>query len=433
MGKECLFPNLRDRSERLQGSQLALRFNPVPFHLLDLDKKSVDAAILQRPAVLKALQVFAKYQSFFSLDYVPIPNRDKIRRELGENWDVDPVVGCGVCGSDDTTKKLGWSPSVLAYKGDKIEPFTVGHEVLVRTEEGICAVYPLLDCQARGKDLCPHCQAGQENQCERFSDKINRIQGLALGFGAKLVTNERKSIELGGGFSQFVAVNENQLFPIGEMSLQQASFIDAAACANCGVEKVLGKDKPILVIGFGPIGLTTVNALQKRGINMQNVTVLVKYPLQEKIARQFGCKVINIRERDYQEKLAYDIQATYIELDKDYWIEGGYPVVFDCVGSQESFNLTSRFVGKEGRAVMTGLPQIIKADMNLLAMRGITPHFPFWATRDNYKQAIEDLATSQFSGWEEIVKGHQLTDALKAFNPTKQDKEKFIKHLIIPS
>ena len=69
-----------------------------------------------------------------------------------------------------------------------------------------------------------------------------------------------------GGFAQYVCVPEAAVFPIGDLSFEEASFMEPLSCVLHGVEEV-GPDlaDKVLLIGAGPIGLLLVQSFLVKG------------------------------------------------------------------------------------------------------------------------------------------------------------------------
>ncbi|MCR9135711.1 MAG: zinc-dependent alcohol dehydrogenase family protein [Alphaproteobacteria bacterium] len=94
---------------------------------------------------------------------------------------------------------------------------------------------------------CRPCQRGQTNLCEDL--------------GAYGVTRN-------GGFAEFSAVDQKNVFGIGNLSFEVAALAEPVGCVLNGIGAVdTDKIENALIFGAGPIGLLMALALRTRGID----------------------------------------------------------------------------------------------------------------------------------------------------------------------
>lgn len=144
------------------------------------------------------------------------------------------VKYCGICTLEQRL-----------FNGDMkiFYPIIPGHEVSGIIEEvgtGVKSAFKAGDRVAVDMvyrcHQCYFCRTGQSNLCE------NR-------FG--------KGIKPLGGFSEYVVVNPEKVFPVGEkLPLDEAAFAEPVACCLRSLKKLnLTVAEDVLIVGAGPMGL----------------------------------------------------------------------------------------------------------------------------------------------------------------------------------
>ena len=173
------------------------------------------------------------------------------------------VRECGICGTDlhlvDGELGADRFPLIpghefwgeIAAVGTDVDRFRVGDQV---------AVDPSLHC-----GRCARCRRGQGNMCENWG---------ALG-----ATRH-------GGWAEFVAVPQANLYPLGRsFPLAAAALIEPVACAVRGLQRLDPRaDEPVVVFGAGTMGLVLTLLLQSRGVGP--VTVIDPIPERRTLAER---------------------------------------------------------------------------------------------------------------------------------------------------
>lgn len=157
--------------------------------------------------------------------------------EIPEGWALVRVAYAGVCGSD--------VPRFLKT-GSYHSPMIIGHEfsgVVAKSAGGIpegtaVAVLPIIPC-----GTCAGCvRTGQPFHCERYRFIGSRNDG---------------------GFAQYCAVPEKNLFPLSEgTSLATGALIEPLAVGLHAVRRSGFSGGRCIVFGAGPIGLACALWLQ---------------------------------------------------------------------------------------------------------------------------------------------------------------------------
>lgn len=281
----------------------------------------------------------------------PLPNKD---------WVKVKVRYGGICGSDMGTIFLHTSPSLSAFTSF---PFTLGHEnvgTIAELGTGVggfevgerVVVDPTLSCEVRGfAELCPACQRGDTNLCQRFTEG-SISPGLLIG----------SCRNTGGSWSPFFVAHKSQLLKLPpSVNDGNGVMVEPFSVALHAVMRNYPRDEEaVLIVGAGVIGLCVVAALRALG-SKARVIVLAKHPFQAEAARRYGADQVIRLERGYYEELAEALGATLHKplLGKQAMV-GGADLSFDCVGSGDSIDDTLRFTRSGGRMVLVGLAALPK-------------------------------------------------------------------------
>jgi 2-desacetyl-2-hydroxyethyl bacteriochlorophyllide A dehydrogenase len=255
----------------------------------------------------------------------------------------------GVCGTD-----------LHAYRGRQpffTYPRILGHELGVEVvavsenDRGIapgdrCAVEPYLNCRA-----CIACRRGKPNCCATLK---------VLG------------VHTDGGMRDLITVPVAKLHPSKSLTLEQLALVETLGIgAHAVARAAIEPGETALVIGTGPIGLSTIPFLKAAGVG--RVIVRDLNPDRLRFCREaFGV----------MDTLAYpDADAALATLRE--WTDGDLPtVVFDATGNPASMTTAFRYVAPGGRLIFVGLfsgdvtfhdPDFHRKEMTLLATRNSTP------------------------------------------------------------
>lgn len=246
--------------------------------------------------------------------------------ELKESWVIVEVAYSGICGSDmPRFFKTG------SYKS----PMVVGHEfsgIVSKTNEESkikvgtpVAILPIIPC-----GVCENCKTNQGPfHCANYQFLGSRNDG---------------------GFSEFVAVPEENLFELDSADLLlSGAFIEPALVALHTIRRSnFAGDGNALVFGAGPIGLLVASWL--------------KY---------FGADVTIVDIREYSLKIAKEIG-----LDKCYLFDEvptkNYKYIYEASGSNPAFNKALELIDNRGVFTIVGRDSkdtVIKQHLLERAMR----------------------------------------------------------------
>ena len=299
----------------------------------------------------------------------PLPGPDWVRLE---------IVKAGVCGTDVGTLTLDASPAMEPFGSF---PAVLGHEILARVVEAGASVAdleagqrvvvdPMLSCRVRGHaEPCRSCAEGLHGTCERAGEEGETVvaghklrRGATIGFHA----------DLPGGWGERMIAHRSQVFPVSdELPERSAVLVEPL---SIGVHAVLRcrpfGPGPALVIGSGPIALATVWALRATGYQGELVAQ-TKRRHEADLARALGASDVVGPGVEARDALVDTGAQAYLPIVGDeVYAGGGFPLIFDCVGSGQSISQALRFAAPRARIVMLGCAaEIRKLDLTFLWAR----------------------------------------------------------------
>jgi alcohol dehydrogenase/propanol-preferring alcohol dehydrogenase len=255
----------------------------------------------------------------------PVPSGTEILLE---------VTHCGVCHSDlhfwHGTFDLGGGQILnITDRGVKL-PCAPGHEIVGRVAalgpdaSGVAVgdrrvVYPWMGCRT-----CELCRTDRENLC---------YQSNSLG-----------TVRDGGFASHVLVPDASYLFDYEGVDLLLAATL---ACSGITVFsavaklRALDKDKPILLIGAGGLGLLAIAMLRSSG--HRNILVVDASPEKASAALQAGATHAFDTSRD-------DLASAILQA------AGGLLLsAIDFVNRPQTVGLALECLGKQGRLVLVGV------------------------------------------------------------------------------
>jgi threonine dehydrogenase-like Zn-dependent dehydrogenase len=297
------------------------------------------------------------------------------------DWARLRVLYAGICGTDTSTLLLHTSPLLEPFGSF---PAVLGHEILAevvevgpevdRVEVGDrVVVEPMISCETRGYELeeaCPSCRAGYPSTCGKAGEEGpltlpgggNLAPGLTVGYHKDLY----------GAWGEELVAHQNQLFKVPEeMDDKMAVLVEPL---SIGLHAVLnsppGPEETVLVVGSGPIAMGTVWALRASGFTGELV-VQAKRAGEMEFAMELGAtRVVRPGPEARQEMIDTGAHAYLPIVGPEVYGDGGFPVIYDCVGSQESLSQALRFASARGRIVLLGCAsQLKKLDLTFLWAR----------------------------------------------------------------
>jgi threonine dehydrogenase-like Zn-dependent dehydrogenase len=298
----------------------------------------------------------------------------------GPDWIEIEVIAGGICGSDISNLSYSASPAMEPFGSF---PAVLGHEILGRVKSVGSRVSkvsqgqrvtmdPMISCTTRGyppEDPCPSCSEGLHCTCERAGeDGITLIRGKPLSRGLTIGYHR----DLPGGWGQTVLAHESQVFPVDDALPDNAAvLLEPLSIALHAVLRSPPRDQEAaLVIGSGTIALATIWAL--RAIGFQGpILAQAKRDHEQKLARTLGATDVAAPGPEARQALIETGASAYMPVvGPEVYSGGGFPLIYDCVGSRSSFTQSLGFASPRGRIVIIGCAgQFKKLDLTFVWAR----------------------------------------------------------------
>lgn len=322
------------------------------------------------------------------------------------------VKWCGICGSD-LHEYLGGpifipveNPHPLS--GNKA-PVILGHEFsgeVVEIGEGVenlkvgdrVAVEPIVAC-----GTCPACKEGKYNLCS------------LLGFHGLCGS--------GGGLAEYTVFPEKFVHKIPDsLSYEKAALIEPIAVAVHSLR--IGKfltGQTALVLGAGPIGLATIEALKAAGASL--VIVMQRKSIRQEYAKRSGADVVlDPNEVDVVEEVKKLTNGI------------GVDVSFETTGAQVGFDMGINSVKYDGTMVVTSIwENEIKFNPNVLVFTEKKVAGTL-AYRHEFPATIAQMSDNRIPAKGYITKKIHLDDIItEGFGTlTGPEKKEHVKILVTP-
>jgi 2-desacetyl-2-hydroxyethyl bacteriochlorophyllide A dehydrogenase len=290
---------------------------------------------------MKAIQL-EKPQHFMRIEIAEPPRP-------GPGEALVSVNRIGICGTDYS----GYLGKMPFYSYPRIPGHELGVEV-VETGEGVtnvrsgdrCSVEPYINCQK-----CFACRRGSSNCCETLQ---------VLG------------VHIDGGMRPQFIVPARKLHKSGKLALEQLALVETLAIGCHAVNRCQPQPKEnVLVIGAGPIGLSTIEFVKLAGAR----TIVLD---------------VNEQRLDFcKNKMNVDhtivAKGDGAELDELKRLTEGAlaSIVIDATGSNKSMSNALNYVSHTGKLVFVGIttaevsfghPLMHRREMTLLASRNALPN-----------------------------------------------------------
>nr|GAT48495.1 predicted protein [Mycena chlorophos] len=251
----------------------------------------------------------------FDVRDVPIPS-------CGDDEVLIKVGACGICGTDAHIHRgefISRFPLIPGHEsvGTVVE---VGKDVKGFTSGDRCVADVGITC-----DNCHFCRRGQHVLCENF---------------------ESRGVTQDGAFAEYVVYKQHKLYKIKNLSDEEATLVEPAACAVHGLDKLQATPGvEVLLLGAGPTGLILAQLLKLNGAS--RVVIAANKGIKMDIAKKLECA------------------DEYIELDranpKPQWAKlkednpYGFDVVVEATGVESVANESINYVRRGGSLMIYGV------------------------------------------------------------------------------
>lgn len=269
----------------------------------------------------------------------------------GPDWVRVENRCCGICASDLSLLFVRADPSVAPSALPGLNRFWLGHEVVSTVTEAGPEVTRfkvgdrvIMDsyhygahCLSLGiQPVCRYCAAGNQRFCTNRSEP--GLHGMGGGFGNGYIAHER----------------DVYLCP-PDLTFDQGMFIEPLGIVMQAVlRRPPAAGEKVLVYGAGIIGLLTTMVVKALAPEAE-VTVVARYPHQAELAEKLGAGHI-LRERNVYPEVARITGGKFFSAPLNKGIVlGGFDVVYDCVGDDETLTNSLRWTRAGGTVMVVGL------------------------------------------------------------------------------
>ena len=276
--------------------------------------------------------------------------RDEVDAVAQEGETLIKVSATGICGSD-----------MHAYHGHddrRLPPLILGHEIsgINQNNNDTVVINPLIACGS-----CQECKTDREHLCQS--------RGL-LGMS--------KPINRPGGFAEFVAVPNHNIFTIpSNADLNSLSLTEPTAVAYHAIKiaeqanftKI--QQSKILIIGGGAIGLLLALIFQAK--EAQDITII-----------DMNDKRLNVCKTASNCNIAHP--------DDSNILNNNYDIVFDAVGFATTRKKSIQTIKQGGVIIHIGLSQAAgEFDFRKTTLQEITFIGTYCYTNEDFKFSLDML------------------------------------------
>ncbi len=298
----------------------------------------------------------------------------------GPDWVEIEVIAGGICGTDVSNLTYSASPAMEPFGSF---PAVLGHEILGRVKSVGANVSkvspgqrvtmdPMISCTTRGYasgDECPSCNEGLHCTCERAGeDGVTMIGDRPLSPGLTIGYHK----DLPGGWGQTVLAHDTQVFAVDDALTDNAAvLLEPLSIAMHAVLRTPPKDPdPVLVIGSGTIALATVWALRAIGFEGP-ILAQAKRDHEQKLAIALGATEVVAPGPGARQALVDTGASAYLPVvGPEVYSGGGFPLIYDCVGSRSSVAQSLSYGSPRARIVVIGcVAEFKKLDLTFVWAR----------------------------------------------------------------
>jgi len=306
-----------------------------------------------------------------------------------QGWITIRVNASGICGTDlhiFLGEYLGDYPIIPGHEfsgdvvaiGDKVDKFQIGDRV---------AVEPNLSC-----GICDACLHNRQHFCEDW-------QGIG--------------VTMSGGMATHVMVPQQAAFTIGDLSFEEAAFMEPLSCVIHGVGLIgsaLGTH--ILLIGAGPIGMLLLRTLKNIG------------PVELDIVEK------NESRRDFAAaERTGQVFSDFSQVKKEH-----YDIVVDATGVISVLEQCISYARPAGKILFFGVPpkgKVMTIEPFRLFNKELTIMSSYTSLR-NSKQAIDLISVGRIVVKDLISHRLPLNELEDGLRLVLDGKEPSIKVMILP-
>ncbi|MGI6722578.1 MAG: zinc-dependent alcohol dehydrogenase [Anaerovoracaceae bacterium] len=328
---------------------------------------------------------------------IPVP-------EVGPGEIEIKVSACGVCGSDIHMWKTGkgWNPKLT-------ENFVMGHEFCGVVTNAGDSDFSAGDRVVFWANMycgeCDMCKAGQEQLCREVNG-----------------TNYIGFVRNGAYAEKFVWRAGNAYKLPDTVSDTAAGLIDPLMVAYHAVrESGMKLHDKVLVMGSGIIGQLTGGLAKKAGASY--LALAKRNDRKLGLAKKIG---------DFDEY--FDSSAPDAGVLMNKATNGGFDIVFECVGTEESLAACIDAVKPGGKIVSVGnsISDTIQISLNKIVLREIKLIGSVSCTRREFEETIDLIASGMLDADKYVTDVMPLEELQHAFERLTSSTDPVVKIVVRP-
>lgn len=223
-----------------------------------------------------------------------------------------------------------------------------------------------------------------------------------------------------GAAQEYIAVNENLVVQLpSKVSYDYGAMVEPVAVGIHASQRLVDiRGKKILVLGSGPIGILTAQAVKELGAEKVVITDISDYRLG--ISRKCGIDAqVNVNEFDLLSQLKRNFGPDLADG------------IIDCAGIEETVNQAIRVARKGSTIVLVGVfssnPRI---NLGFVQDREISLTGSLMYKEEDYQKAVQLIENGRIKLEPIISKHFQFEEYPKAYRYIEKNREKTLKVLI---
>jgi D-arabinitol dehydrogenase (NADP+) len=243
--------------------------------------------------------------------------------------------------------------------------------------------------------------------CDNCEACLNNRQNFCLNWTAVGVTRP-------GGMAQYTTAPEKVTFDIGQLSFEQAAFMEPLSCVLHGLERLdaeLGAH--VAILGAGPIGILLLQGVRAQGAT--HVTVVDKNAARAGFAGEMGADLV---------------LTDLSKLKTDH-----YDAVIDATGAIPVMQRALDFARPGGKVLLFGVPPSRKemaVEAFQIFRKGLSVLSSFTSVRNSY-QALDLLRTGRIQADRLVSHRLPLEDFQRGIEVIEQGSQAVKKVQILPN
>ncbi|KAG9098141.1 N-terminal acetyltransferase A complex catalytic subunit ard1 [Ceratobasidium sp. 392] len=172
---------------------------------------------------------------------------------------------------------------------------------------------------------CFYCRRGETLLCENFN---------------------ARGVTMDGGFADYIAYKQQKCYKIHNLTDEEATLLEPAACAIHGLDKLRPKvGCEVLLLGAGPTGLIFAQLLKQNGA--ARVVIAANKGMKMDIAKQLDAA------DEYIELDRKDPEAQWAKIKEDN--KYGFDIVVEATGVEKLANDAINYVRRGGTLMIYGV------------------------------------------------------------------------------